>query len=87
MIATEIDPCNCVFRPPPDLDESQCHSITAYRFEIKQGNLDGQEGVAVAWKPDADDIRRISEGGVVYLTMIGGLIPHRLSTTWEDACQ
>lgn len=84
MKAVEIDPCNCVFRPPPQFDESQIHSITAYKFQI-QGSLDGEQGIAVAWQPDAEDIRRISEGGRVYLTMVSGLLPHRLSTTWEDA--
>ena len=76
---------NCKFGPPSDLDVSQCQSIDAFSGTILGGNLDGSKAVVVAWKPTDDEIEQMRTGGLIYLTMIGGLSPHSLSTNFQVA--
>jgi len=76
---------NVVYGPPPSLDESQCRRIPAYRAQITGGSCDGEDVVVVAWKPDEEDMEKLMQGGVVYLSCIGGLPPHYLTTDFELA--
>jgi len=76
---------NIRFGPPPDLDGSQCGTIPAHVCEIQGGNLDGSQAVVVAWLPDPDDLARLQAGHPIYLTMLGGLAPHLLATTFDQA--
>lgn len=77
---------NAVFKAPDDMDQSQVHSIPAFKGTIPHGsNLDGADFVVVAWRPDAEDLKRLLEGGMVYLTCLGGLPPHFLSTYFSAA--
>jgi len=84
---TPIDPpvSNAVFGAPADLDESQVHPIRGFRFEIRSGNLDGSNAVVVAWRPDEQDIEAINRGDPIFLTCIGGLVPHFLTTQFTVA--
>ena len=85
---TPVNPptSNAVFTPPEDMEESQVSTIRAYRGVIPPGsNLDGAAFVVVAWKPDLDDLKRLNEGGCVYLSSLGGLNPHFLSTLFAQA--
>ena len=75
---------NTNFGPPPDMAESQCRTISAYRGKITGGSLDGETQVVVAWRPDADDLKRLNEGGLIYLGVIGGLPPHFLVTDFKE---
>lgn len=76
---------NVIFGPPADLDESQVSRIPAHLMEIKSGSLDGERAVIVAWLPDQMDLQRLMKGHAVYITMIGGLAPHKLATTFAEA--
>lgn len=76
---------NRQFNPPPDLDESQCMAVPAYVGEVKQGSVDGVTIVVVAWQPNAQDIKRIIEGNPIYLSCVGGLPPHFLTTDFHSA--
>jgi len=76
---------NCVFGAPSDLDESQVLSIPAFTGTVIGGNLDGSRLVVVAWLPTPEEIEQLKTGAPVYLTMIGGLAPHFLSTTFQQA--
>lgn len=76
---------DCVFKHPSDLDASQCLEIPAYRGEAKHGNLDGAQFVVVAWLPTPDEIEQLINGHPVYLTMLGGLAPHFLTTDFKQA--
>ena len=67
------------------MDESQVRSVPAYCASIKGGSLDGSNIVVVAWQPDADDIARIVAGEPIFLSMIGSLAPHFLTTKFNDA--
>lgn len=77
--------CNTTFGPPSDLAESQCHSIPAYLGQVKGGSVDGSTIVIVAWQPSDEQRYAIAQGGPIFLSMIGGLAPHFLSTNFAEA--
>ena len=81
MTPIEFAEANVVFGPPPGLEESQCASIPACSYQMVGGPLDGCSIVVVAWKPNAEDLRRLNEGSPVFLSVIGGLPPHYVSTS------
>jgi hypothetical protein len=85
MRPVEFPECNVSFGPPKELDESQCMTIKGYTKEINSGNLDGTRMIVVAWQPDNIERERISKGGPVFLTMLGGLNPHFLTTDFQNA--
>lgn len=85
MTPQNFDEANQVFSPPKDLDESQCISIPAFVGEVKSGSVDGVPLVVVAWRPTSEELDRLNAGCAIFLTMIGGLAPHYLSTTFEEA--
>lgn len=77
--------CNTNYGPPPDMVESQCRTIPAYQGEIKTGSLEGARIVVVAHKPNAAELAALNAGGTIFLTMVGGLSPHLLTTSFEEA--
>lgn len=70
---------NTTFRPPSELDASQCKTIPAFVGKMG-GNLDGLSSVVVAWELTDEDIETLKNGDrLIYLTCLGGLPPHMLS--------
>lgn len=76
---------NVKFHAPDDLDESQVFAIDAYRGAINQGNLDGGIVVVTGWLPTPEELAELNVGKPVYLSMLGGLMPHFLSTDIKAA--
>lgn len=87
MTPTNFPEANCVFGPPPGLDESQIFKIPAYRGVRLGGNLDGSDVVVVAWTPTEEEIERLKSGYPVFVSMVGGLAPHFLTTDFKIAIQ
>lgn len=85
MIPITFPEANCIFTNPPDLDESQCMSIPAYQGEVSRGAIEGSHMVVVAWTPTFEELTRIIAGVPIYISMMGGLAPHYLSTTFHEA--
>jgi hypothetical protein len=85
MSPTNFSQANCLFGPPKDLEESQCKKIPAFVHQIKKGSIDGATQCVVAWIPDRQDIERILQGQPIFLSVMGGLPPHYLSTSFEEA--
>lgn len=75
---------NTRYRPPAGYAESQIRSVLAYEGKAPN-SLDGDKIVVVAHKPSAEDIARINAGEPIFLTMVGGLAPHCLTTSFEEA--
>lgn len=85
MTPTNFPQANARFGPPETYDESQIATIYAHNRVIQGGTLDGDTQVIVAWKPSAAEAMEIFQGKPIYLSMIGGLAPHCLTTSFEDA--
>ncbi len=71
---------NVRYGPPPGMTEEQVATMDAFLGERLGGPIDGSTVVIVAWKPSPEDLVLLNEGGLIYLTCIGGLPPHSLST-------
>ena len=76
---------NCGFTAPSDMDESQVLTIYGDQGIIQGGNLDGSHFMVVAWKPTAEELQTLQQGGLVYLSMLGGLAPHFLTVSFAEA--
>lgn len=85
MSPTVFPEANTVFGPPSDLEESQCASIPAYVGEAKGGSVDGSKVVVVAWYPTPNERDLIQHGAPIFITMMGGLAPHFLTVSFNEA--
>lgn len=85
MIPADFPEANAHFGPPPSLTEGQCANIVVYAGEINRGSLEGSPIVVTAWKPLPHELLMLNDGHPVFLTVIGGLPPHMLSTDFKTA--
>jgi hypothetical protein len=85
MTPATFPECNCTFGPPPDLVESQCRSIPAYQGSVDRGSVEGSRIVVVAYKPDEAELEHLAQGGLLFLSMMGGLAPHFITCCFEHA--
>jgi hypothetical protein len=85
MTATTFEQANCKFGPPGDMTDTQCGTVSAFKGQSRGGPLDGVEIVVVAWQPTPEDLQRLNDGHPVFLTSVGGLPAHFLSTSFEEA--
>lgn len=85
MTPTNFPQANKVFKAPPDLEESQCMPLPAYVGIVRGGSLDGALQVVVAWMPTAEEIEALRRGEPIFLSMMGGLAPHYLTTNFHAA--
>lgn len=76
---------NCYFGPPPDLTSEQVQVIHAWRGESASGSVDGAPMVVTAWQPSEAELADLAAGAPVYLTAMGILQPHFLSTSFATA--
>lgn len=76
---------NVTYGPPPDLDESQCRSIAAYRGHAVGGSCDGAPITVVAYKLTLEEIEVLKQTGMIYFSVIGQLVPHYPSLSFHDA--
>lgn len=73
------------FGPPPGLTEHQVRSIPAHVRTVDRGSVEGSILVVVAHQPTDEDIARIVAGEPIFLSCMGGLPPHFLTTSFEEA--
>lgn len=85
MIPQQFPEANKVYRAPAGFTDTQVVPIPAFQGEAVGGSCDGQMITVVAWRPTPWEIERLEGGGVVYLTMFGGLAPHMLTTSFAEA--
>lgn len=85
MIPIEFPQANHRFGPPEGMNEEQVRTIHAHVHEVQGGGNDGIVSVTCAWLPSAKDLERIMNGGPIFVTMFGGLAPHCITSSFEDA--
>ncbi len=65
--------------------ESQVKTIRAYLGQVKDGSCDGMSMVIVAWTPSPEELEDLKAGRPVFLTCMGSLPPHFLTTSFQEA--
>lgn len=85
MTSTDFPESNKKFCAPADMDSNQVETIHAHVTEIKRGSCDGVPIVVTAWQPSQQEIQEIMHGAPVFLTCLGSLPPHFLTTRFEQA--
>jgi len=85
MTPSTFPEANVILGAPDGLTDTQVIAIPAYAGEVVGGSVDGLRLVVVAWKPSAVELERLNQGGDIFLSCIGGLPPHFLSTTFVEA--
>lgn len=85
MIPAAFPEANAYFGPPSGMAESQCSPICAYHGMLTSGSLDGSQIIITAWKPEPHELKMLNEGHPIFLTMVGGLPPHMVTTDFNAA--
>lgn len=85
MTPVRFAEANAIFGPPEGMTEHQVRRVPGYIGETLVGSCDGMKLVIVAHLPDERDKAAIAAGAPIFLTMVGGLAPHFLSTNFAEA--
>ena len=85
MNPTDFPESNILFGPPGDLVESQCMTIFAYACTVVGGSVDGSKLVVTAWLPTAEELLQLNAGKPIFISFLGGLPPHFLTTEFSQA--
>ncbi len=85
MTPTTFPEANATFRPPTDLEESQCRTIHAWQGTIERGSCEGVPLTVTAWKPSETELAELNAGKPIFLSCLGGLPPHFLTTDFVSA--
>lgn len=85
MTSVNFPEANATFKAPPGLDEKQVHTCHAFLGQVNGGSMDGTQMVVVAWKPSREEALKIRSGKPIFLTVMGGLPPHMLTTSFKEA--
>jgi hypothetical protein len=85
MQPADFPQANARFGPPPGLAESQVRTVPAHLAQVVSGSVDGARQIITAWKPTAEELQKLQNGALIYLSCLGGLPPHFLTTSFEEA--
>ncbi len=85
MTTIHFPEANAKFGPPDDMSEAQVRTIHAYAGEAKRGSCEGTMLVVVAWQPDERELAALNAGQPIFLTCLGGLPAHFLTTNFAEA--
>ncbi len=85
MIASNFPQANIIFGPPEGMHENQVAKIPAYCGKVGGGSCDGLTLVVTAWRPTVQELVDLNAGTPIFLTFVGGLPPHFVSTRFEQA--
>ncbi len=85
MTPVTFPEANAHFGPPPGVADTQVVPIHAYSGVIDRGSMEGAQIIVTAWAPDADELARLNAGARIFLTFIGGLPPHMITTDFRQA--
>jgi hypothetical protein len=85
MTPAAFDQSNAIFRAPDGLEESQCSAVRAYTGTLQGGSCDGVPITITAWHPNPQELAAIAAGAPIFLTFIGGLPPHCVTTSFAEA--
>ena len=83
----EFEKTNVTFLIPDDLarNKTKARAIRGRILQVNTGPLDGLAVAVVAYKPSPLDVSRILAGEPIYISFLGGVAPHYVSVSLEDA--
>jgi hypothetical protein len=73
------------FLAPPAGVEGQVQPIAAHVGQIQGGSCDGATILVAAWLPTVEELARLNAGGSIYVTFLGGMNPHMVTTLFGEA--
>lgn len=76
---------NCTFGPPAEMTDTQVRPIRGYLGTVETGSVEGSQIVVVAYRPSEDEIQALLMGAPIFVSMMGGLAPHFLTTDFKSA--
>lgn len=88
MTPTNFPESNARYGPPADLEENQCHTFYAWHGVVGSGSsCEGAKLVVTAWQPSPEELAEINAGKPIFLSCLGGLPPHFLTTDFKTATE
>lgn len=85
MNALSFPEANIIFGPPSGMTPEQVRSVPAFVGQVHGGSCDGIDLAVVAYKLTLEELACLTRTGTIYLTCCGGLPPHFLSFSFEQA--
>ncbi len=85
MSPADFPQANARYTAPRGYTEEQVRTISAFHGRTQGGSLDGDLMVVTAWQPTPGEAERIARGLPIFLTFLGGLPPHTVTTSFEEA--
>lgn len=76
---------NTLYGPPLGMTEEQVKTVHCWEGYAGRGSCDGSKMVVTAWKPRPDELAALNAGEPVFLTVLGGLPPHFITTNFAEA--
>jgi hypothetical protein len=73
------------FGPPAGLEESQCRTIPGFIGQVARGSVEGSTLVITRWLPSPEELEDLNAGRGIFISFLGGLPPHLLTTSFEAA--
>jgi hypothetical protein len=85
MKNVEFSEANRTIGAPAGFEETQVQPARVYCGIAEGGSCDGVPISVVAWQPTPEEILNIIGGGPIYVTMMGGVAPHFVTTSFDQA--
>jgi hypothetical protein len=85
MYAIPFPEANTLYGPPEGYTPSQVAPIPAHSTQVLQGSCEGAPLIVVAWQPTVEERKAITDGASIFVTCLGFLPPHMLTTSFEAA--
>lgn len=76
---------NIRYGPPPGMTEDQVRTVHCWQGYAGRGSCDGSLMVVTAWQPRPEELAALNAGSPVFLTVLGGLPPHFITTNFAEA--
>lgn len=85
MTPQHFHQANSHYGPPQGMSDKQVGTIPAFQGVIQSGSCAAHPVVVVAWRPSPTELAELVSGKPVFISMLGGLTPHFLTTDFTAA--
>lgn len=86
MSPIKFEGANATFGPPEGYEAGQVAPIYGFATQVQRGSCEGAPLVVTAWQPSPAELAQLNAGNPVFLSVLGGLPPHFLTTNLAEAC-